>query len=218
MPTPIQDKIDTFFSKYPHHSYKRGQVLAYANDDIEHVYYLVTGEVRQYDVTPGGEIVIINIFKPGTFFPMANAINNTPNRYFLEAASSVEVHVAPPAEAVGFIKDNTDVMFDLLRRLYIGVEGVLQRVSHLLASSAGTRLVFEIYNATLRFGEKQQDESWKIKITQSELAHRTGLARETVNREFTKLKSIGLIESQGTMLIIPSLPKIEDTLGITQNQ
>lgn len=218
MSTPIQDKVAEFFSKYPSHTYKRGQVLAYANDEIEHVYHLVSGEVRQYDVTPAGEIVIINIFKPGTFFPMANAINNIPQRYFLEAASPVTVHLAPPKEAVQFLKDNPDVMFDLLSRLYIGVEGVLQRVSHLLASSAGTRLLFEIYNATLRFGEKQHDGSWKLKITQSELAHRTGLARETVNREFTKVKATGLINNQGTMVLIADLSKIEDALGIARSQ
>lgn len=211
----VQKKVDDFFSKYPTYTYKRGHVLAYANDDLENIHYLTAGEVRQYDVSPSGETVIINIFKPGAYFPMANAINHTPNRYFFEAATPITVHRVPPQEAVNFLKNNPDVMFDLLSRLYIGMDGVLQRLSHLLAGSAGTRLLFEIYNATLRFGQKQANGGYKLKITQSELAHRTGLARETVNRELTKIKTNKLVESRGTTMIVPDITKLEETLGVT---
>lgn len=213
----VHEKITAFFSCYPTATYNKGQVLVHAHDPITHVYYLVSGTIRQYDITPTGETIILNIFKPGAFFPMSHAITAMPHRYFLESASAVVFHPAPANDAVKFIQDNPDVMFSLLSRVYIGIEGVLQRMSHLMAGSSSTRLLFELYNAALRFGEQRPDGSYALKITQSELARRTGLARETINRECTKLKTDGLIQTEGALTIVPALSKIEQALGIAQN-
>lgn len=217
MQPSLDKKITDFFCNYPLHTYGRGQILVHAGDDIPHVYYLLSGTVRQYDITPSGETIVLNIFKPGAFFPMSHAIAHMPNRYFLEAASPIKVHQTPPQDAVAFIQENPDVMFSLLSRVYIGTEGLLQRMSHLMASNSTKRLLFELYNAALRFGEQHPDGSYSFKVTQGELAKRTGLARETVNREYAKLKVDGFIRTEGSRTILPDINTIERALGTTPN-
>ena len=120
----IRQKISTFFAEYPIKHFDKGQLLIQAYESPAGIYHMLEGQVRQYDVSAQGNEIVVNIFKPPAFFPMAWAITGMPNRYFFDAAMPVEAHLAPPDSVVAFLKQNPDVLFDLLSRLYSGVEGI----------------------------------------------------------------------------------------------
>src|SRR3546814_537741 len=121
MTDDVKEKIEDFFSQYRSRSYPKGQILILNHDENDKVYYLVEGKVKQYDVNYRGEEIILNIFKPPAFFPMSQAINDGDNPYIYEAESDVEVKQEPAEAVVKFIKENPDVMFGLLARVYRGV-------------------------------------------------------------------------------------------------
>src|SRR4051812_32598848 len=150
-------KIADFFNNYPLHTFRKRQLLIRAEETPAGVFYITEGRVSQYDITPGGNEVVVNVFKPGAFFPMSTAINRAPNHYFFEASTVVTARQAPLDDAVTFLHDNPDVAFDLLARVYRGVDGVLRRMAHLMGGNAHTRLIFELLNAANRFGEAQAD-------------------------------------------------------------
>lgn len=213
MATNISQKVADFFTEYPLRTFEKRELLIRAETELEHVFYIVEGRVNQYDITPSGNEVAINVFKPGAFFPMSSAINNVPNHYFFEASIKTVVHVAPSVDAVQFLKDNPDILFDLLARVYRGVDGVLRRMAHLMGGDAKTRLLFEILNAAYRFGEQQQDGSVLIKLREGDLARHSGLARETVNRNIQALKTAGLLTITHNAIVIKDVKKLEYLLG-----
>ncbi|HSW37537.1 MAG TPA: hypothetical protein VLG37_04195 [Candidatus Saccharimonadales bacterium] len=43
----VANKVDQYFSKYPYRSYPRGQILVFADENPEHIFYLVKGKVRK---------------------------------------------------------------------------------------------------------------------------------------------------------------------------
>ena len=202
-----------FFQTHPQKHYAKGEVLVQAGQDLPGVFYIVDGRISQYDISPGGNHVVVNVFKPGAFFPMSWALNKTPNAYFFEAATDVTVHLAPADKAVAFLRDNPEVTLDLLSRVYRGMDGVLRRMAHLMGGDAKTRLVFELLNAAYRFGETQPDGSVRVALTESDLAAHTGMARETVSRTIVGLKESGhiIVERQG--YIVRDLTQLEATLG-----
>src|SRR5688572_19301178 len=116
----VAEKIENFFSGYPRRHYRKGQILIHAHDEPTHVFHLLEGKVKQYDISYRGDEVVLNQFKPPAFFPMAHAINRTPNVYFYEAETDVELQQAPSNDAVNFVKNNPDVLYDLLSRVYRG--------------------------------------------------------------------------------------------------
>ena len=189
----ISQKVTAFFTAYPKRVFSRHHTMLQAEQELTHIFYLVEGLVSQYDITPTGNEVVVNTFKPSTFFPMSVAINKTPNHYFYEASNEVTVHMVPTQDAVQFIKDNPDVQFDLLSRVYYGVDGVLRRMAHLMGGEAKTRVLFELLNASYRFGEVQEDGTITIALNESDLAKRAGMARETVNRLLQDLKQAGIV-------------------------
>lgn len=213
MDSKISDAIEAFFSQYRLRKYAKGQVLILNGDDTEHVFRLVSGRVKQYDVTYRGDEIILNVFKPPAFFPMSLAINKTPNPYTYQAETDVELHQAPADEVVKFLKDNPEVTFDLLSRVYRGMDGVLGRMAHLMASSAKSRLMFELLIAARRFGDKHADGQISLEMNETALAARAGLTRETVSREMKKLENDGFISLKSGVLIIKNPGAFEEKLG-----
>lgn len=208
----VTQKIESFFNSYRLRKYAKGQVLILNGEDTNYIYYLVSGKVKQYDVSYRGDEVILNVFKPPAFFPMSIAINKAPNPYIYEAESDIEIRQAPADEVVAFIKANPDVMFDLLSRLYRGVDGMLGRMAQLMANSAKSRLMYELALEANRFGEKKHD-TYVLAINEKELGARSGLSRETVSREMHKLIAEKLVEFKGKQLVINNLPALEKKLS-----
>ncbi len=190
----VSQKIEKFFSEFKLRSFDKGRIFIYAGDQPPGVFYLEQGQVREYGIAASGEELVINVFKPPAFFPMSWAMNKTPNNYFFEAATEVNLRMAPAEAAVEFVKSNPDVMLDLMGRVFRGTDGLLQRMYFLMGGNAFHRTVLELIIACKRFGKLQKDGSYVLNIKENELAKRGGLTRETFNREIHKLKTSGLIE------------------------
>lgn len=208
-----KEKVAKFFEQYPVRAYSKGELLLQAEEPVHSVFYILEGRISQYDIAPNGNEVVVNVFKPGAFLPMSSAINDIANHYFFEASLKTSVRIAPKTDVVRFLREDPDVMFDLLARVYRGVDGVLRRMAHLMGGDAQSRLVFEILNASYRFGEQRADGTTFVAITESELAKRSGLARETISRLLQDLKAEGLIATVRAGMVVGKLSDLEARLG-----
>lgn len=215
MTAAVDEKIKQHFSKYPKRVYPKGQILVFADENPDHIYYLVKGQVRQYDVSYRGDEVIVNIYKPPAFFPMTWAVNHTPNSYFYKTETQTELHAIPADDTLQFVKDNPDVMLDLLSRVYRGMEGLMGRMVHLMAGTAKSRLLYELVIGCYRFGAKGDGGSCELEVSEVDLAARSGLSRETVSREMGKMKTEGLVEMHGKSIVVKDVGVLEKKLGMS---
>ena len=213
MPSDITSKVDTFFNQFRVRKFSEGQILILHGDKTDYVYYLLKGKVKQYDVTYRGDEIILNVFKPGAFFPMSSAISKEPNLYTFEAEVDIEVRQAPAQEVIAFIQANPDVMFDLLSRVFRGAEGIIGRMAHLMSSSAKSRLLYELILEARRFGSDQSDGTCHLNINEKDLSARAGLSRETVSREMHKLKEATLLTISSKGIVINDITALETKLG-----
>ncbi len=209
----VADKVQEAFSKYPKRSYPKGQILVFADERPEHIFYLSEGMVRKYDVSYRGDEVIVNIFNTGAYFPMSWAINKSPNKYFYKTETKSELHIVPTDVALEFLKANPDVMLDLLSRIYRGMDGLLGRVVHLMSGTAKSRLIYELIIESRRFGTNNNNDSYKLSVNEVDLAARSGLSRETISREMQKLKDIGIVSFSGKVIEVKDLTALEKMLG-----
>lgn len=210
MDNAILQKIDAYFTQFKHQAYKKGEILIRADDIPSGVFYLKEGHVREYAISKKGDELVINVFKPVAFFPMSWAINDTPNAYFYEAMTDVEVWRASKKDVVRFIKDNPDVLYDLMSRVYKGVDGILTRMTYLMSGNAYARLATELLIYAKRFGKGQN--IIEIDISEKDLAAQSGMTRETVSREIKILKDKNLVVHNKNKLIINNVQKLEEEL------
>src|SRR5581483_11356796 len=195
MDNQIKQKLDNFFNQYKFQKYKKGQVLLNPGTETSSIFYLTQGVVKRYAISDQGEELILNIYRPVAFFPISQAINSTPNRHYFEALTNIEVWEAPKNKVVDFLQQQPTVLFDLLARIYSGLEGLFLRMEYLMGGSAEKKIITELVIAASRFGSKKdQQTTIDLKLTEAELAAQTGVARETVSRVIHELKNKGLID------------------------
>jgi CRP/FNR family transcriptional regulator, cyclic AMP receptor protein len=212
MPPEVSQKIEQFFSKYKIRQLDKDQLLILADQEPEGIYSIVSGQIRQYLIDRHGNEIVANIYKPPSFFPIQSAINKNPNKYFFKAAVKTKLRCAPANETVKFLKANPDVVFDLLSRVYRGLDGLLGRLMQSMSGSARSRLLYELLIYSLRFGRRKPDGSYHLDISEHEIATLVGTARETINRELHNLKQEDLVTIHRNELIIKDIDKIKTAL------
>lgn len=213
MDTEVKERVERFFASYPLKRFKKGDVLIRAHESPLDIYYLLEGQVIEYDISSAGNEVVVNAFKPGAFFPMSLALNNVHNDYFFEAATPLVLRQAPASDVVNFLKENPDVTFDLLRRVYLGADGLLRRTAHLMGGKSRSRLIFELLNVAARFGEKTTNGDVFVALTVTDIAKRSGMSRETISRTMSELRETGLITVHTGGITIADTSALEAMIG-----
>ena len=211
MNAEIHKKLAEYFSTQPKKTIKKGSIIILPDTDPAGVSFLLDGIVEQYHITPQGNKIVVNIFKPPAFFPMSWAINGTPNTYFYAALTDITYQQAGAEPPVAFLKNNPDVAFDLLSRVYRGTDALLRRLVLIASGMATSRLIFELLIEAYRFGDPGEEDTIRIRVGQSALAARSGLARETVSRELHKLVADGAVRIDKKSIILHT-SNLEDRL------
>ncbi len=187
----VQKKVQDFFSKYPARSWDPKQIIIHADERPSYVFYIESGDVRQYIVDKRGEEIVVNTLHHPAFFPMTQALTHAPNHFFFEAVTQCRLHAAPHDEVLRFLADNQDVTQDLLSRVLSGLDGVLMRMVYSMSESAYVRVLHELMLQSHRIGQGASEVTLPMK--EYELGQLCGLSRETVSREFKKLKKQKLV-------------------------
>jgi CRP/FNR family transcriptional regulator len=204
MDSKVQEKLQNFFGKFEQKKFKKGELLVKPHKELERVFFLVKGTVRMYSVSKKGVEITLNVFKPFSIFPLGPIINDKENLYFYDALNDVTAFSAPKKEVLSFFQKEHEVTFDLLARIYKGLDGYFLRMESLLGGDAYHKVVTQLVIQERRFG--------KVELTHSKLASLTGLSRETVTREINKLQKKSVVAYKGWKLKIRSAEKLEREL------
>lgn len=209
MQTKTQKLLHLFFGKFELKSFAKGEtIIKPANQEI---FFLTEGVVKMTSLSKKGGELTLNIYKPYALFSLSLVLNNKQDKYTYKALTKVKGHFAPKKDFKHFISRNPDVLFDLLKRIYQGLDGFFMRLEALLSRDARLRILTHLIIYARRFGQNNQNViTFNWHLTHTQLASQTGLARESVTREIKKLQSKGLVGYSGKRLFIYDLPKLEE--------
>lgn len=213
MDNAIVTKLTTFFSQFPAKLYKKGEIIIQANMEPSGIYYIEEGIIRRYYLSENGEEITLNLYKPHSFLPMSWAIGNVENIHFYEAMTDIRARRAPKEEVIAFVKAHTDVLYDLLRRIYIGMEGLWMHLESLTAGNSYIKLVASLVILAKRFGIKEENKFVvTLKLSEKDLANYAGMSRETASRELQKLKKENLVDFDKGIITVHDLQRLENLL------
>jgi CRP/FNR family cyclic AMP-dependent transcriptional regulator len=213
----ISKQIDTFFSNFQAFSFKTGEQLIRSGEQVEWIYYLKSGIVKQTSTSVVGQEVTITFYKSGAFFPLIWAVNNNPVPYDFYAVTNGHGWRAPKTKVINFLQQNPQPTFDLCLRLLSGLEGMSRKVAYALQATAQVRICEALITLAYRFATQLDSADHQLTelsfpLSHQDLANITGLTRETVTRELKILKEQGLVIVKDQYFSIPSLPALEHLL------
>lgn len=213
MDKKIREKITSFSKTFPKETFEKRHVIIRAGEDPKGIYFLEKGVVRQYIITKEGEEMTLNIFRPVSFFPMPYALDVYIPEYFFEAMEQSEIRMATKEDTLSFLAKEPEVTLDLLKRVFVGLEGILIRMEHLMSGEALSKLIAILIILARRFGEERSDGiAINLRMTHKDLASQSGLSRETVSREMSHLKDKGIIDYTSSVITIKNLQTLENLL------
>src|SRR3989338_3199443 len=185
----MNNSLDDFFSQYNVLSYDKDQIIIHADDIPTGDFYLKSGFVKMSSILENGREITLNIFKPGSYFPMIWAITDIPDTYFYKTIAPTELQRAPRDLLIEFVKKNPEALYRLTKRILIGVKGLLLNIEHQLSGDSYHRVIAALVLSTKRFGVKGKSGKFLIKLplTHQEIADLAGLTRETVSLAIEKL-------------------------------
>lgn len=202
-----------FYDQFQVRHYKQGETLIRADDDPQGIFCLTKGYVRQYTISETGMELTLHILKPTSYFPMVWAINGTPNVYYFEALTPVQIGRAPRDQVVDFIKDKPELIFALMSELLEDYAESLTRIEHLVFSDAYRRVISVLLYIAKHFGEKSGNQVVvKHRFTHQDIATLVGVARETASIEMMKLSKNKLVSYIDHSMEFQSIKKLKREL------
>ena len=157
----------------------------------------------------------LNILQPIAYFPMVWAINSTPNIYYYEALTAIEVGRAPKQQVLDFIEDKPALILDLMSEMLRRYTESLTRIEHLVFSDAHRRVGSVLLYLARYFGEKSGEKIIvKQRFTHQDIASLVGVARETVSIELARHAKAGLVEFVDHTMVFKDLAKLKRELSV----
>jgi len=207
----VHVKLDKFFSSSKTITYKKGETILRPEDKPQGAYFIKEGFVKLNTIFENGRELTLNIFKPGTYFPMMWAIGEIPNSYYYQAQTNTLIHRVPKQDVLAFLKNNPDVLFELTRRILVGLDGVLTNIEYMLCGNSYIRVVGAIYLTANRFGERTDGGkiTMNLPLTHQDIANIAGISRETASIAINKLEKKNIIFRKNHLIVITSMRKLE---------
>lgn len=187
-----------------------------AGEAPQGVFYIKKGFVKLYSVSEGGEDFTLIIFRPGDIFPVSWAFADIRSNYFLEALTRIEIWRVQKLRFIAFVKENPDVLLEILNKMTVRLMGVLRRMEYMVFGDAYNKVASILVILAERFGkETGAGVEIGVPLTHRDLAALLGVARETVSLEMKKLKEKGIIDYSGKVIFIKSAVRLkrESQLG-----
>ncbi|HJZ06308.1 hypothetical protein A2634_02545 [Candidatus Amesbacteria bacterium RIFCSPHIGHO2_01_FULL_48_32] len=211
----VTTQLLRLFRPFPVLKYCKGETLIRSEDPPLGIYYIYSGYVRMYSLLADGRELTLNIFRPGAYFPMIWAITSSPNIYYYQALTEVRLRRAPKNLVLSYLQSHPDALFVLTQRILTGLDSLLSRLQHLFSGSASARVATALHICALRFGSPYRSSVLiRLPLTHQDIAHLSGLTRETTSIELKKLEKEGLLARRRRLLVVKSLSRLESKFQV----
>lgn len=208
----ITDQMARTLTSYPHRRYPKGQIVLFADEVPDYVYFIAEGRVREYYVSYRGEEVVVDVIKAPGLFPLSWGLNLTPNQYFYKTETPANVYLIPAHDLLSFMWENPGFAIDILSKTYRAIDAMLGRMVQLMSGTAKSRVMYELVMESKRFSKVLPNRSRVLSVNESDIAARSGLTRETVCREVRKLRESHTVDIRNNVIVVNNLSALERRL------
>ncbi|MBT4124167.1 MAG: Crp/Fnr family transcriptional regulator [Candidatus Pacebacteria bacterium] len=206
---PGEDLLKNFFKSYKPVSYKTGDIILHPKDNIYSAHFVASGYISQQIISENGEDFIVNIHRPGSYFPIALVLHGARNDYYYESLTDTVIYKAPIKDILTFLKNNPAAMEELLIRLSSGLNTLASKTEALIFGTASRKIAATLYFTAQRFGKKKSKELIiDFPLTHKRIAAMTGVTRETASIEMMKLKKDNILSYQGKQVTVLDMVKL----------
>lgn len=181
----------------------------FEGDDRDSIYEVVEGVVCVYKVTSDGRRQVISFCYPGSLLGFGHADRYLNSAEVLSPAT-LRSYSAGALDRVA--AERPDLAHSLMSFVMAELAAARDQLLTLGRKSASEKIASFLLELSRQNEEMSGDpETLQLPMTRSDIADYLGLTIETVSRNFTKLKTSGIIDlHQNTTVVICDMERLED--------
>jgi CRP/FNR family transcriptional regulator, cyclic AMP receptor protein len=198
--TMLQENLRDIFTNPSLGAIKRnispGQVLCEPSTRAENLFFIESGQVRVYQVSPDGTGRLNEILGTDDWFGAAALAEHAQYGSRVVAVGPVTILEVPSQALLRFLAGQPLAAVELIKQLAAKHVAHMNESSELVFDDCNSRLI----KTLLRFSTSSAatpigDESVVLRITHEQLAQAIGAARETISLALTQLRKQNLLRT-----------------------
>lgn len=210
----INIRIGDFFSQYQEVYYPGKKVIINAGDNLNQVFYLQSGVVKEYYISQTGNLFIVHLYPPGSFFPMSLTSQRDTASNYMDTLTSCVIRIAPFPAFSDFILSENEILKEFTSRLLNNMNTMTRRLGVIASGSAYQRTASTMAYLGKMLG-KPVGGNGAVIIEEPILSHReiaglVGIARETTSIQMKILENKGFVKYLGRKIFITDLQKLTE--------
>ncbi|MET3684362.1 CRP/FNR family transcriptional regulator [Alkalibacillus flavidus] len=193
---------------------KKNDVVFREGDKRDAVYFVVSGLVKIYKVSEGGQEQVINFIHSNDMFPHVGFFDDTPYPATAVTISDTEL-IAIPIEAFeNLLIQKPQISIKVMRVMGKKILDLQSRVQQMSTQTVFERTVSMLLQLTDELGETDDNGEILVSlpITNADLANMIGVTRESVNRTFNQLKKSNIITYTRQQVVVHDYEALIDRI------
>lgn len=178
--------------------YPKGTIINSPGDKVRHVYYVLEGRVKIYDLSAYGREIVFRMCGPKSFFGIAEIFGRQERQVFAEATEPTKVLCIEKPAFELLIKSNPAVALLVIRILGNRIRQAHRSIRSFVFSDARSRMSQLLIKLAEIDGERRPDGTVALgtRYTHQAMADMIGSIRQTVSEIMNDLKRQSFIKAE----------------------
>ena len=191
-----------------------GAVLFHHGQPASRFFFVRTGQVKLFRVSPDGHEKIIEIIRAGQTFAEAVMFMGEQARYPVscEAIEDTRLLAFDQKKFLQVLEQSHEISFGMLAAMSRRLHMLVNQIDSLTLQNATYRLVMYLLEQAPR--EARPGADLELTTPKSALASRLAIQPETFSRLLAKLRDQGLIEVHGPHIILRNLKGLRELVYV----
>jgi CRP-like cAMP-binding protein len=209
-----RDQLALLAASVGSQSFKRGEVLFHQGSIGSVLYIVVSGQVRIYTISEGGQELTLTICKRGEFLGELALLDGLPRSASAQAMRSTTTLTLHRSAFLYTIAACPPIAAAVLEAMAARLRQTTAYAEQLSSLSAPRRVVRQLLGLATQHGVAEgQTTRIDLRLTQDDLASLSGTTRETVNRVLALLRDQRIIRVERAQICILDQVRLEQSLN-----
>lgn len=193
-----------------HLSLRRGDVLFRKDSEGNTLYIIISGKIKIVLPSTLGEELVLAVFSDGDFFGEMSLLDGMPRSADAVALEKTELLSLEGSDFITFLQHSQGALKAVLRSLSLRLRKTDDLLEDTCFLNVSGRLAKKLVQMVEERGALENNQaSFELSLTQSELANMISASRESVNKELRTLREKGLISVEKGLLKIHNMERLK---------
>ena len=192
----------------------KGETLFSEGEVARGFYLLASGSMKLSKISPDGKEKVLHFVHPGETFAEAAFFGD--GRYPAEARAmeNGEIVMFPREAFLGLLERNPRFSLNLIISLSLLLRRFARQIEELSFAEVPARIAGYLIDLAERKSTTFQGKTYlDLETKKGEMASRLGTVSETLSRSFRKMKEDGILEVEGSRVVILDMARLKALAG-----